>query len=415
MASEPVSEQRKNNVKRILTDVLGVDVNLSEVVHLDRGYNNYLYIVNVSGPVTSSTKSRHRQPGTLPLTVDTSRSIVVRLLKTELGAMPERVQNEVAALELARQPLTPVVRVPEVYAWSEGRGAEEIPFIIMELLPGIPLDSIWPGLDLPSRLPILRQIRDILLALRATPLPVLHTHAFGGLCFSASGSITTTLHPNGIGGPFVSAEAQWLSMLAQQIRTADENEFVKGWRGEEQPDFRSRLDSFLQNDDGFPALLRQVAAHSIFVHGDYNCRNLLVDPDTHLITGLLDFEFAWIGTSPEELMDGLEDFRQHTCVYSPPDGLAVHLLERSGWPCQAPESSALAAADLGCQTAKAWRDLAQLPIDDGYEATAKLYAFLEKICPWYFCQEPWCAAHDMVVERRVAGSALSEMLSSLGS
>jgi hypothetical protein len=63
-------------------------------------------------------------------------SLLVRILKTELGALPERVQNEVAALALAREPLRPVVRLPDVYAWSEGRGADETPFIVLGLLPG---------------------------------------------------------------------------------------------------------------------------------------------------------------------------------------------------------------------------------------------------------------------------------------
>jgi hypothetical protein len=145
----------------------------------------------------------------------------------------------------------------------------------MVLLSGVPLDAIWPSLNFPSRLPILSEIRDILITLRSTQIPVPNAptnHVFGGLTFSASGGITTTVHPNAIGGPFTSAEGQWLSMLSHQLRVADENVFVKGWKGpdSEQPDLRSRLNSFIQQENGFPAILRQVANEPIFVHGDFS-------------------------------------------------------------------------------------------------------------------------------------------------
>ncbi|KAJ7677236.1 kinase-like domain-containing protein [Mycena rosella] len=369
-------ERRKISVQRILEDQFTLNVEFEEIERLDRGFNNHLYTVNLL-PDTRSSR--------------------------------ERVQNEVAALAFVRQPLASLVRVPEVYAWSEGRGTDETPFIIMELLPRKPLDKIWPLLDLPSRLPILSQIADILGALRSFQLPVPNTpcnYTFGGLAFSALGSITTAMHPNSIGGPFTSAEGQWLSMLSSQIRCADDNRFIQGWKSS---DLRGRLDSFIDNDEGFRGLLRQVATEPVFIHGDFNCRNFLVCPDTHRMTGLLDFEFARIGTAPEELIDGLEDFRDHACVEPSPDGLDLHLLESKGWPCQISSNP----VELGCETARAWKNLVQLPIE-GYGATVKTYTFLDKLCPWYFCQEPWCNAHGMVAERRIAESSLSDLLAAWG-
>jgi hypothetical protein len=142
-------EERKINVQRILQNSLGISVRilrrvchrlltfdkvtLTDIVPVNRGYNNHLYTVQV---VDASPKPDNRQPGTVPFSTNHGTGLVARLLKTELGALPERVQNEVAALALVREPLRSVVRVPDVYAWSEGRGPDEIPFIIMELLPG---------------------------------------------------------------------------------------------------------------------------------------------------------------------------------------------------------------------------------------------------------------------------------------
>jgi len=407
LQSEMAVEQRKAKVQRVLQESLGLSVTSADILPIERGYNNYLYTVKV---VDAPTKPRNTQPGSVPLSANHTHNLVIRLLKTELRALPERVQNEVAVLALVRKPLASIVRVPDVYAWSEGRGPNEIPFIIMELLPGIPLDSLWHGLDLPARLPILSQIGNILTALRSIQIPVPCTpsnYAFGGLAFSASGSIITTVHPDANCGPFASAEGQWLSMLPNKLREADLNIFIEGWRGTEQPDLRSRINSFIHENNGFRAILRQVAQEPIFVHGDFKCQNLLISPETHRITGLLDFEFARIGTSPEELLDGLGDFRQHTCVQPAPEGLNIHLLENNGWPCSESEP-----ASLGCQTARAWRALVQTPTR--YAETAKMSAFLEKLCPWYFCQEPWCNAHDMVVERKIAESSLSDILKTWG-
>jgi hypothetical protein len=107
-----------------------------------------------------------------------------------------------------------------------------------------------------------------------------------------------------------------------------------------------------------------------------DCRNFLICPETHQITGLLDFEFARIGTSPEEFLDGLEDFRDHTCLQPPPRGLDIPLRECKGWPCQISGKP----AGLGCETAAAWKTVSQLSMER-HEATAKMYTFLEKLSP----------------------------------
>jgi hypothetical protein len=66
-------------------------------------------------------------------------------------------------------------------------------------------------------------------------------------------------------------------------------------------------------------------------------------------------------------------------VEPPPDGLDIHRLEANGWPC---ENNPSGHAGLGCGTARAWKNLVGpvLPMH-GYEATAKISLFLEKLCP----------------------------------
>ncbi|KAJ7273028.1 kinase-like domain-containing protein [Mycena rebaudengoi] len=409
----PRSEQLKEKVPLILKKTLGLEVNPASIQYLDRGYNNYLYTVELSENLLPPLHKVGTQPGTVPLpTSGILHSLLVRILKTELGALPERVQNEVAALALAREPLRPVVRLPDVYAWSEGRGADETPFIVLELLPGVPLDTLWPNLALPARVPIISQIADIFLTMRSTPLPVSPdsgNYTFGGLGFSPSGEITTAVHPDSRGGPFRSSADQWISMLSYQLRYAGENQYIMGWKGP----LRSRLDSFIADKEhGFQAILQQAATDPIFVHGDFKCGNILVSPETHRVTGLLDFEFSRIATTPEELLDGLEDFRCHTCVEPPPDGQDIHRLEANGWPC---ENNPSGHAGLGCGTARAWKNLVGpvLPMH-GYEATAKISLFLEKLCPWYFHHEAWRRAHDMVVERKIVEDYLGASLSEWG-
>ncbi|KAF7294655.1 Aph phosphorylate [Mycena indigotica] len=356
-------------VLRVLKLTLRVDVPATRIRPIGRGYNNDLFIVD-----HDEFKVVHHKPqqaGTVP-PASGAKTVVVRLLKTALDGLLERTENEVAALSLVRGPLHKVVHVPKIYAWSTT--ADEFPFIIMEHLEGVPLDTIWPTLDLPARLLIVQQIATILKTLQSIPSPT-SVDTFGGLSFTPSGDITTSMHPDGLGGPFSSAHAQWLSMLTLRLRDAEANSVIEGWKAN---GLRDRIEAFVASHK-FSAIINQAATEPVFVHGDFNCRNMLVSPDTHKITGLLDFEFARIDTAPEELMDGLEDFRGHTCLQPPPKGLQLHLLDaKSSWPCQRDDYS-LALSD-GCQIALAWKDAFRI---DGpeYDATARAYSFLENLCP----------------------------------
>nr|GAT59375.1 aph phosphorylate [Mycena chlorophos] len=383
----------EREVKAILERALDIELphSATGIQPINRGYNNHLFLVDL--PVDEICRLHRarppplpRQPGTVPLPTSTQK-LVVRILKKELGGLLERVENEVAALALVRGPLASIVRVPEVYAWSLGQQPPEdaVPFLVLEYLEA-----------------------NILKSLQSIPLPVADTPTakpFGGFAFTPSGDITTTLHPDGLGGPFASAEAMWLSKLATKLRDADTNSIIQGWKTDS-GGLRARLDAFIASDTGFQAILRNVATEPVLVHGDFDFQNMLVAPDIHRITALLDFEFARIATLPEEFIDGLAGLPSHKCgdsIQDPSTGAPT-------WPCESLDS---AERDDECRIAMAWQESFPVQIP-GYTKTRSVCAFLDDICPWYFCQAPWRASHDMPIERRKTEERLDAMLAAWG-
>ncbi|KAG0260017.1 Phosphotransferase enzyme [Mortierella polycephala] len=96
------------------------------------------------------------------LTMDDGFECVARLA---LPYFPRyKTESEVATMQLVRERTS--IRVPEVYAWSADAtnpiGAE---YILMEKIPGVPLDDTWRSMSFEDKEHIVRQIIDIVLQL----------------------------------------------------------------------------------------------------------------------------------------------------------------------------------------------------------------------------------------------------------
>jgi hypothetical protein len=118
--------------------------------------------------------------------------------------------------------------------------------------------------------------------------------------------------------------------------------------------------------------------------------NLLVDPDTGAIVGVVDFELSHVGLASDEFLNGLVQLGTfHPGPYddeSPEYSLAL-LAPSSGFaddiPLEGPgagnadwSTARLVEAALGKQ------DVLRPRTIDGFEAASRLYWFMDAICPY---------------------------------
>lgn len=175
---------------------------------------------------------------------------------------PHRAAIDQALLERLRG-LLPVPRVLE--AVTVPLGPDRPPFLLLEALPGDRLDVVLPAADEPLRRRLGEAVAGVLVLLATERMP--RSGAF----------VDASLDPV----PFRSGDQ------AAYLRTHARAPFFAGLTGAER--------------DGLRAVARHAAevvgqaGRVALVHADFNPKNLLVDPATGGVTGVLDWEFAYAG------------------------------------------------------------------------------------------------------------------------
>jgi aminoglycoside phosphotransferase (APT) family kinase protein len=194
---------------------------------------------------------------------------VVRIY-AERGARrgPMAVEVDAAVLRLVRG-LLPVPDVLEVR--RPDLAADTPALLVTSFLPGERLDVVLPGADADLRRRLGTNVGEVLARLAQMPM----------------------LRP----GTFVDAE------LRLEPRPADD---LVAWvaahrEGTALADWpEPAYDGLLEVAADAQALLDHVD-RACLVHSDFNAKNLLVDPSTGAVTGVLDWEFAHAGAPVEDL------------------------------------------------------------------------------------------------------------------
>lgn len=179
---------------------------------------------------------------------------------------PDRAAVDQALLERVRG-LLPVPRVLEASLVPERPGRP--PFLLLEALPGDRLDVVLPAADAPLRRRLGEAVAGVLVLLATERMP--RTGWFPD----------ARLEPE----PFRASAADPARWLAAHLRAPW---FARLPRAE-----RETLRAVSRR-------ARELAAGSgrvSLVHGDLNPKNLLVDPATGGVTGVLDWEFAFAGAA----------------------------------------------------------------------------------------------------------------------
>jgi Ser/Thr protein kinase RdoA (MazF antagonist) len=169
-----------------------------------------------------------------------------------------------ALLERVRG-LLPVPRVLEASLLADGPGRP--PFLLLEALPGDRLDLVLPAADPPLRRRLGEAVAGVLVLLATERMPR------GGWFADAR------LEPQ----PFPAAGADPARWLEAHLGAP--------WFGRLPRAEREALRAVGRRARELAARGQRVA----LVHGDLNPKNLLVDPATGGVTGVLDWEFAYAG------------------------------------------------------------------------------------------------------------------------
>ncbi|HWD81832.1 MAG TPA: phosphotransferase [Kribbella sp.] len=172
---------------------------------------------------------------------------------------PDRAAVDAALLQLVRG----LLPVPQVLELKQEGSYDDPPYLLTERLPGINLQVFLETADEAQRRTVGTQLGELLA--RLSGMPFLRAGMFRG------GDLT--IEPFGSG---------------------DLGEYVAGLN--------------LGLGDGFAAVVDEaedVLAAGVdrfcLVHSDFNPKNLLFDPDTARITGLIDWEFAHAGSPYADL------------------------------------------------------------------------------------------------------------------
>lgn len=176
------------------------------------------------------------------------------------------MQNEVAALSLAREALQPSLLshlVPRVYGWASAEKAGN-GWILQQYMSGTgPLEefSSWSEEDKAN---ILDQMAEVLACLQRFQLPCT-IDQYGGVGFDAEGNYVNTALSMYDAGPFETYPELLRATITSKLIKADGDSRVRGWRDN---GIRARLDEFLNR--GLPTLLQGVASlDKVLVHADF--------------------------------------------------------------------------------------------------------------------------------------------------
>ncbi len=181
---------------------------------------------------------------------------------------PEAPAVDAAVLRLVRG-LLPVPDVLDVQRPDPAAGTPGL--LVTSFLPGDRLDLLLPGLDADRRTRLGRGLGGLLARLAGMPMPR------PGLF--VDGDLHLTPPPGGD--------------LVQLVQSHRSGTALAAWP----PDLFERL---LAVADRAAAALDPVV-RTCLVHGDLNPKNLLVDPGSLEVTGLVDWEFARAGVPGADL------------------------------------------------------------------------------------------------------------------
>ncbi|RMZ75099.1 hypothetical protein DV738_g5654, partial [Chaetothyriales sp. CBS 135597] len=176
-----------------------------------------------------------------------------------------KLRREVEALDYVRKSTTiPVPYIIDSHLDVTDPAADH-GWILMQRLPGIQLGDAWPAMDEDQRRRVVVELRGYLKQLHALQPPVA---GWIGSCTGSGPVYDHRLNNLAPCGPFTSV-AEFHDYLVAPIKKCPRPEWAVKYRQRLNDNYNTR-----------------------FTHADLSWENILVDPDTGTITGIIDWEMA---------------------------------------------------------------------------------------------------------------------------
>lgn len=232
-------------------------------------YNNFVYRVELSHSPSHSPQRQNvlEEPATQPGTIaipDSAKHVVMRLSNAAAGLNDQnRVQNEVAAMSLARKALAPRQIIPAIYGWASA--AKDQGWILMEHMRGTPLDAEFEEMRFDDKRKTLKEVAGIIRAIQQYELPE-SIQGFGGLDFDRDGNIVSASLTLFSCGPFTTYSKLVKGILREQLAATDKSPILHGWISK---DTRAKLERFITED--VDRMLQSINTEKKrLVHGDFS-------------------------------------------------------------------------------------------------------------------------------------------------
>ncbi|CAH0023461.1 unnamed protein product [Clonostachys rhizophaga] len=371
-------EERLRFTRATLRNQYGLDTTTIDAIEYDPEcpfpYNNFVYRVGILPNATGlkTQKLVRPQPGTVALPQQADH-VIMRLSNASAGLNDHnRVENEVAAMHLARAALQPMRIVPAVYGW--GSASKSQGWILMEYMSGAPLDAILPTLVYDDKERAIGQVAAIVRGLQTFELPST-IQGFGGLNFDNEGNIVAAQLTLSTGGPYTTYSEMLTSLLDEQLAKSDSSNIIQA------------------------------------------LNNILFDKNDFRITAILDFDWARIGWEGDEC---LASFHRAYARLPPPDepddqraALRTALLK--GFPDTLPPASPV----VDWEVARIWDEqLAEVRASrprtiPRIGAFSTVYALLDLLCPNSLCNQVIVrqrTEENMEKEKHAIGERLGKLL-----
>jgi len=266
-------EQRLDFIRTTIRQQYGLSTIAIDPIEYDPQcmfpYNNFVYRVELSRSPSPESQRRKvldaaaAQPGTVAIP-DSAQHVVMRLSNAAAGLNDQnRVQNEVAAMSLARKALAPREIVPAVHGWASA--AKYQGWILMEYMRGTPLDANFEEMSSDNKKKTLKEVAGIVLAMQQYELPG-SIQGFGGLDFDCDGNIVSGPLTVFSCGPFPTYSMLVKSLLYEQLAATEKSPIIRGWTAK---DTRAKLERFIT--ENVDRMLQSINTDKKrLVHGDFS-------------------------------------------------------------------------------------------------------------------------------------------------